>query len=141
MSERQSTQINKEGNESVAVAKALSLRIAPRKLRLAASLVRGMSAEDALRQLKFMPNKGAAMVAKAVQSAVANAHSNSSKSLKGNLYISQIYCDGGQVMKRTAPRARGSAFVVRRRMSNVTVHLSERVPAVNKKPAKLKAKS
>jgi large subunit ribosomal protein L22 len=106
-------------------ASALNLRISPRKLRLLTDLVRGMYVDQAVTALSYAPQKGAEFVLKAIKSAAANAVNNFS--LKpDNLYVKTITCDMGRVMKRYFPRARGSAFVIKRKMAHVNVELSEK---------------
>lgn len=114
------------------VAHARSLRIAPRKLRLVANLVKQMRAEDALVQLQFVNKRGTEIVIKLIKSAIANAEHNFSLDPAG-LYIQSITCDAGQVMRRYMPRARGSASPLNRRMSHLHVVLESK--AVNSKKA------
>lgn len=106
-------------------ASARGLHISPRKMRLATNLVKNMRVEDALTQLAFTDKKAAGMLAKLLKSAVANAENNFSLD-PAQLYIKSLTCDMGQVAKRYFPRARGSAFVIRRKMSHVNVVLEER---------------
>jgi large subunit ribosomal protein L22 len=84
-----------------------------------------MHVGDALAQLHHMNKKGAPMVVKLINSAVANAENNFSLSAD-HLYIKSITTDQSQVMKRYFPRARGSAFVIRRKLCNVNIVLEER---------------
>ncbi len=113
---------------------ARNLRISPRKLRLVTNLVKNMNAGDALVQLQFTNKKGAPMVAKLIQSAIANAENNFSLNRDG-LYIKSITCDMGRVLQRAFPRARGSAFIIRRKMAHVNLVLEEK--EVKKKTAKV----
>lgn len=115
-------------------AHARNLRISPRKLRLVTNLVKNMSAGDALVQLQFTNKKGAPMVAKLIQSAIANAENNFSLNRDG-LYIKSITCDMGPVLQRAFPRARGSAFIIRRKMAHVNLVLEEK--EVKKKALKV----
>lgn len=115
-------------------AHARSLRLAPRKMRLVTNLVKGMRLNDALTQLQFTNKKGAKMVQKLLQSAAANAENNFSLNRDG-LFIKEITCDMGPVMKRSFPRARGSAFMIRRKLSHVNVILEERAVKAKKKKA------
>lgn len=125
-------------------AYANNLRIAPRKMRLVTNLVKNMRVEDAMTQLQFTNKKGAKMLKKLLQSAVANAEHNFSLNREG-LYIKSLTCDMGPMLKRSFPRARGSAFMIRRKLSHVNVVLEERplkgkkkavIPAPAKKAAK-----
>lgn len=124
-------QMNKEPKQLVR-AHARSLRIAPRKMRLVTNLVKDMRVHDAITQLQFTNKKGAKMLQKLLQSAVANAENNFSLNSEG-LFIKTITCDMGQVMKRSFPRARGSAFIIRRKLSHVNVTLEEREVKKKKK--------
>jgi large subunit ribosomal protein L22 len=107
------------------VAHARQLHVAPRKMRLVTNMVKNMNVGDALTQLAHTNKKAAPMVVKLLQSAVANAQNNFSLS-PDHLYIKSITTDQGDVMKRYFPRARGSAFVIRRKLSQVHVVLEER---------------
>ena len=111
-----------KNTETTVVAHARNIRIAPRKLRLVANMVRRMRAQDALVQLMFTNKKGASIVSKLIQSAIANAEHNFSLDAAG-LHISSITCDAASVMKRFMPRARGSASPLNRRMSHLHVTL------------------
>lgn len=115
-------------------AHARSLRIAPRKMRLVTNLVKDMRLNDAVTQLQFTNKKGAKMLQKLLQSAAANAEHNFSLNRDG-LFIKTITCDMGPVLQRSFPRARGSAFMIRRKMSHVNVILEERDIKVKKKKA------
>lgn len=117
------------------IASARQLHIAPRKMRLVTNLVKGMNALDALVQLQHANKKAAPMLIKLLQSAIANAKNNFSLDTD-HLYIKSISADQGNVMKRYFPRARGSAFVIRRKLSHVNIILEERKKG---KAAKAKA--
>ncbi len=102
-----------------------NLRIAPRKMRLVADLVRGKDVGSALVMLENLPKKGARIVSKTIRSVVANAENTQSVDVD-RLYIKTIAVDGGAVMKRFTPRAHGRATVVRKRTSHLTVIVDER---------------
>jgi large subunit ribosomal protein L22 len=106
-------------------AYARGLHVAPRKMRLVTNLVKNMNVNDALAQLAYTEKKASPMVMKLLQSAVANATNNFSLDAD-HLYIKNITTDQAAVMKRYFPRARGSAFVIRRKLCNVNVVLEER---------------
>jgi large subunit ribosomal protein L22 len=101
------------------------ISISPQKLRLVLDQVRGMGAEQAMTVLQFMPQKGAVIVRKLVQSAVANAENNYDLA-KEDLYIARIFADGGPMLKRFKAGARGRYKPRKRRTSHLTVVLSER---------------
>ena len=106
-------------------ASARHLHIAPRKMRLVTNLVKGTNAVDAIVQLQHAEKKASPLLIKLLQSAIANAKNNFSMEAE-HLYIKSITADMGTVMKRYFPRARGSAFVIRRNLSHVNVVLEER---------------
>ena len=78
--------------ETTAVAKYI--RISPQKARLVADVIRGMSADQALTTLRFMPKKGAKIIRKVLESAVANANQSDSIDVD-TLYVKRILIDGG----------------------------------------------
>ncbi len=120
--------IIKTESAPLVVAHARQLHVAPRKMRLVTNMIKNMNVGDALTQLAHMNKKAAPMVVKLLQSAVANAQNNFSLKPE-HLYIKTITTDQGDVMKRYFPRARGSAFVIRRKLSQVHVTLEERKKA------------
>jgi large subunit ribosomal protein L22 len=137
---QKSKQLN---SPKLVTAYANRVRLSPRKLRLVTNLVKHLPVERALTQLTFTNKKGAAIVKKLLQSAIANADHNFSLKPE-QLFIKSITCDMGPVMKRYFPRARGSAFVIRRKLAHLNVVLEER-PGQAKKakrttPAKTVAK-
>jgi len=107
-------------------AKALArqIRISPQKARLVADLVRGKNVESALNTLRFMPKKGARILRKIIESALANASQNEAIDVD-TLYIKTIYIDGGPMLKRIMPRAQGRASRILKRSSHITVVLDE----------------
>jgi len=107
------------------IAKLRYARIAPRKMRLLADLVRGAGLDKAKKQLDFNDKKGAEPLLKLLKSAESNAKSNF-KMEPDILYIKEIRVDGGPILKRWMPRARGRATMIRRRSSHVTVVLDEK---------------
>ncbi len=107
-------------------AKALvrNIRISPQKARLVADLVRGREVAAALNTLRFMPKKGARILRKLIESAVANASQNEATDVD-NLYIKSIHVDGGPMLKRIRPMAMGRAGRILKRSSHITVVLDE----------------
>jgi large subunit ribosomal protein L22 len=99
-------------------------RITPRKARRVMDLIRDRNAGDAILFLKFMPYRGASLIAKLVRSAMANAEQKKAVN-PDEMKIVQAYVDQGPVMKRVEPRAMGRANVIRKRTSHITVVLSE----------------
>jgi len=106
-------------------AKLRHLRISPRKVRLVANLIKGLTIEEAERQLKFLTKRAASPILKLLNSAVANAENNN-KLTKENLYISNIVVDVGPSLKRWRPRAMGRAFPILKRTSHITLTLDQK---------------
>ena len=101
------------------------IRISPQNARLVADVVRGMNVDQAITTLRFMPKKGAEILRKVVESAVANATQDDQADVD-NLYIKKITIDGGPSLKRIRPRAQGRATRVIKRTSHITVILDEK---------------
>ena len=97
-------------------------RISPRKLRYMADLVRGKDADEALEILKYQPNRGARMVEMVIKSALGNARDKNERNYD-ELHITELCVDGGPMFKRFRPKARGSATVIKKRMSHIRVTL------------------
>ncbi len=100
------------------------IRISPQKARLVADVVRGMSAAQAITTLRFMPKKGAEILQKIIESAVANAAQDAATDVD-NLYVKKVFVDGGPSLKRIRPRAQGRATGIIKRTSHITVVLDE----------------
>jgi len=105
-------------------AVARYVRIPPQKVRLIMDEVRGKKVEEAFRMLTFSPQKGAHLLRKLINSAVANAEANKELDVD-TLFIKKIFADQGPMMKRFLPRAMGRATRIRKRMSHLTVILDE----------------
>lgn len=98
------------------------LHIAPRKVRLVADLVRGMSVQRALLELENLPKRSAVVLLKLFKSAQANATHNFQID-EEKLYVKNIMINPGPVLKRFEPRAFGRASPVRKRSSHVLLIL------------------
>lgn len=105
-------------------AKLRYARISPQKCRLVADLVRGKSAELAISTLKYLPKKGAGLVRKLLESAVANAETNEGLNID-DLTVSLIHVDAAPVLKRFAARAKGRGARIVKRNSHITVAVSD----------------
>ena len=114
-------------------AKLRYLRIAPRKVRLVADLIRGKPVEEAQTILNFLTKKAAGPMLKLLRQAAANARNNFQLD-ESNLYISKILVDEGPKYKRWIARARGRADEIQKKTSHLTIILDEIV----KKPKKVK---
>jgi len=100
------------------------LRIAPRKVRSVADLLRGLSVNEAEAQLMLVRNRAAVPLRKLLRSAVQNLKNNK-KLDSTNFYVETIKVDGGPMLKRSLPRARGMATPIQKKMSHVTLVLGE----------------
>ena len=109
-------------------------RQSPRKVRLVADLLKGKRVSDGFVQLSALPKRATGPVTKLLASAVANAK-QAGVSVE-NLYIANITVDKGIVLKRSMPRARGSASRINKRTSHVMLTLVEKTP--ENKPKKEK---
>ena len=105
-------------------AVARFIRISPQKARLIMDEVRGKKVDEAIRLLSFSPKKGARIIRKLINSAVANAEANKEIDVD-TLYIKRVYADQGPIMKRFQPRAMGRASRIKKRTSHLTVILDE----------------
>jgi large subunit ribosomal protein L22 len=105
------------------IAKGKYIRLSPKKGRQIADLVRGKNAHESLNLLKSMPQGAAGIIRKVLASAMANAENNFNLD-KDALVISGIMIDGGPVLKRWQPRAKGAAYEIKKRTSHVTVIVS-----------------
>jgi large subunit ribosomal protein L22 len=101
------------------------LSISPQKLRLVIDKVRGMSAQQAVTVLQFMPQKGADFVGKSIKSAIANAENNYDLN-PDNLYVATIFAGEGPRLKRMKAGARGRYKPRVKRTSHLTIVLKER---------------
>ncbi|MFT4571356.1 MAG: large subunit ribosomal protein L22 [Hyphomicrobiaceae bacterium] len=94
--------------------------ISPQKARLVVNMVRGQRVEAALAILDFTQKKAAAIVAKTLRSAIANAEDQQSVDVD-DLYVKTIFVDGGPTSGRFRPRAQGRATPIRKRTSHITI--------------------
>jgi large subunit ribosomal protein L22 len=101
-------------------AKHRFARIAATKVRPFADLIRGKSAGDGLLLLRYEPNRGARMIEKVLQSAMANCEDRGARNVD-NLRIVEAVVDGGPMFKRMLPRSRGMANTIRRRFAHIRV--------------------
>jgi large subunit ribosomal protein L22 len=99
-------------------------RISPQKCRLVAELVRGQTVGNAIATLRFMPKKGAKLVRKVLESAVANAEHNHGADID-ELKVALIHVDAAPQLKRFAARAKGRGARILKRNSHITVGVSD----------------
>jgi large subunit ribosomal protein L22 len=97
-------------------------RISATKVRPFADVIRGKTAAEGLDVLRYLPNRGARMLEKVLRSVIANAEERQVRHVE-RLRIVDARVDGGPMFKRIRPRARGMAYVIRRRTSHIHVAL------------------
>jgi large subunit ribosomal protein L22 len=101
--------------------------MSPRKIRPFADLVRGRPADEALELLRFLPNKSARLLEQVLKSALGNAEDQGARDID-DLVVLEARVDGGPMMKRIMPRARGTAYPIKRRSAHIRVTLSDLLP-------------
>jgi large subunit ribosomal protein L22 len=94
-----------------------------RKLRPFATLIRGRQVDEALELLRFLPNKSARLIERVLKSALGNAEDRGERNID-ELVVSESRIDGGPMIKRIMPRARGTAYMIKRRYAHIHVTLS-----------------
>lgn len=106
-------------------AKLRFARLSPQKGRLVADQIRGLPVDKALDILAFSPKKGAAIMKKVLESAIANAEHNEGVDID-ELSVTRIFVDQGPTLKRIRPRAKGRANRILKRTSHITVAVGDK---------------
>jgi large subunit ribosomal protein L22 len=107
------------------------LRLAPRKVRAVANLIKGKDAVKSLYQLEFMIRRPAPYLIKLLKSAIANAENNFNM-VKDNLYIQDIRVNEGMKLKRMRPKGFGRAAMIQKKTSLIQITLAERVAGLKR---------
>ncbi len=107
-------------------------RQSPRKVRLVVDSIRGKKVADAKNILDFTIKRATSPLHKLLNSAIANAKNLGAE--EGSLFVKKISVDGGKILYRSLPAARGSAHPMRKRTSNIMIVLGEKID----KPKKTK---
>lgn len=110
-------------SEVAAVLRGASL--SAQKARLVADQIRGKHVSEALNILSFSPKKGADIIKKVLESAIANAEHNDGADVD-ELAVSTVFVDEATTMKRIRPRAKGRADRILKRTCHITVKVSEK---------------
>ena len=105
-------------------AKLRGARLSAQKARLVADQIRGKKVEDALDILAFSPRKGAHLIKKVLESAIANAEHNEGADVD-ELRVNTIFVDEGLTLKRIKPRAKGRADRIFKRTCHITVKVAD----------------
>jgi len=108
-----------------AIAKLNNVPTSPRKMRLIADLIRGMGVDLALNTLKFDSKIGSKRLEKLLLSAISNwQEKNKDEKIEdAELFIKEIYVNGGKMIKRLRPAPQGRAHRIRKRSNHVTIVL------------------
>ena len=107
-----------------AVAKHRYARISAQKGRLVADQIRGLPVEQALDLLVFSKKKGADLMKKVLDSAIANAENNEGADID-ELKVKAVFVDEGPTLKRIRARAKGRASRILKRTSHITVTVAD----------------
>ena len=107
------------------VAKLNDVPTSTRKMRLVADLIRGEKINKALSILKYQPQSGAKKLEKLLLSAIANwqVANEEAKIEDADLYVKEIFVDGGRMLKRLRPAPQGRGYRIRKRSNHVTLVL------------------
>lgn len=111
-------------SEQVVAAHHNFARVSPQKARLVADLVRGLTVQKAMDLLAFNPKKSSDLIAKVLNSAIANAEHNHGLDVD-NLFVSEIYVNEAPSLKRFRARAKGRGARIVKRNSHITVKVKE----------------
>jgi large subunit ribosomal protein L22 len=98
--------------------------VTPRKMRPFAQLIRGRRADEALEALKFYPNRPARLIEAVLKSALGNAEDRGARNVD-DLIVVESRIDGGPMLKRIQPRARGTAYPIKKRYAHVVVAVGD----------------
>jgi len=102
-------------------------RMSPKKVREVAREIQGRPAPEAQELLRFIPRKSAKLIAKTLNSAIANAENNHNLSADG-LIVKAVHIEMGPAFRRFRPVARGSAHPYKKRTSHIRIILDEPAP-------------
>jgi large subunit ribosomal protein L22 len=104
-------------------ARLVNVPTSPRKMRLVADLIRGVRVNQALNILKYEPKVGAEKLEKLLLSAISNwsAKNSEEKLEEADLFVKEIFVDGGRMLKRLRPAPQGRAHRIRKRSNHVTL--------------------
>ena len=121
---RLAAEARKAALKSQYFAKLQNCPSSPRKMRYVVDMIRGMEVNRALGTLRFSKKAASADVEKLLRSAIANwEQKNDRKAEEGELFVTQIFVDGGATLKRMRPAPQGRGYRIRKRSNHVTIHV------------------
>ncbi|MGC9150477.1 MAG: 50S ribosomal protein L22 [Microbacter sp.] len=119
---RISAEQRKEALQSQYFARLNDVPTSPRKMRLVADMIRGMEVNKALGVLKFSTKEASNRLEKLLRSAISNwEQKTEQKAENADLIVSEVYVDGGRMLKRLRPAPQGRGFRIRKRSNHVTI--------------------
>ena len=118
-----------------AIAKLNNVPTSPRKMRLIADLIRGKEVDMALNILKFDSKIGSKKMEKLLLSAISNwqEKNKNEKIEEANLFIKEIFVNGGKMIKRLRPAPQGRAHRIRKRSNHITMVLDNLIQKTKEK--------
>lgn len=122
--QKEKAQSRRENNDKRPRAVLRYARVSPRKVRYVIDQIRGKSLQEAEAILMLSPKGAGEVVGKLLQSAAANAENNMELN-RDQLFVAEIFADGGPSLKRFRPRAQGRASSILKRTSHITVILDQ----------------
>src|SRR5579862_7333214 len=99
-------------------------RLSAQKRRLVADLIRGKKVDQALNTLAFSPKKGAAIIKRVLESAIANAEHNDGADID-ELKVTTIYVDKAATLKRLSARAKGRGNTIGKQTCHIRVAVGD----------------
>jgi large subunit ribosomal protein L22 len=125
---RLAAEARKERNSELCIARLVDNNTSPRKTRLMADLVRGKDIEYALNVLKYSKKESSGKIRKLILSAISNwqVKNESARVEDSELYIKEIFVDGGTMLKRLRTAPKGMGYRIRKRSNHITVILGSK---------------
>jgi large subunit ribosomal protein L22 len=124
---RKSAEARKEELKTISFAKLNNCPTSPQKMRLVADMIRGKKVENALNLLRFSTKHASSRLEKLLMSAISNwqAKNEGSRIEDQQLYVKEVFVDGGRQLKRMRPAPQGRGNKIRKRSNHVTLILDQ----------------
>ncbi len=105
----------------------------PRKMRYVVDMIRGIEVNRALDILKYSNKEAASKVEKLLLSAIANwqTKNEGTRVEDSNLFVKEVFVDGGRMLKRMKTAPQGRAYRVRKRSNHVTLIIDSAIASSN----------
>jgi len=130
---REAAEARKEAKRNVSMARLVNNSTSPRKTRLMADLIRGKEVEYALNVLKYSKKESSVKIRKLLLSAIANweAKNETLRVEDSNLYVKEIFVDGGRIARRLRTAPRGMGYRIRKRSNHITLVVDSKLEIEN----------